>query len=145
MGRAWKGWGSNLNKEVAKVWLDEGKGVLCARFPYNAETIAQIREKIPKGKKSWNQDDKIWEFSVETIEVLIEILTKNYDEVIDLTKEVPPVMMPSSGLDPLLSLLDQDDIQKIQRMLSMKYHPDKGGDGKKMAQINEIINKMKGK
>jgi curved DNA-binding protein CbpA len=41
--------------------------------------------------------------------------------------------------------LDQEDIQKIQRMLSLKYHPDRGGDPKKMAQINEILNKVKGK
>lgn len=145
MGRQWKGWGSQISKEVAKIWLDESKGVICARFPYKAEVIQQIRERVPKGKKSWNQDDKVWEFSVETIEVVVDIMSKNFDEVIDLTQAAPASLPSQSSLDPLLSLLDQDDIQKIQRMLSLKYHPDKGGDAKKMAKINEIISKAKGR
>jgi hypothetical protein len=143
MGRSWKGYDGN--KQVAKLWLDENKGVLCARFPYKVEVIDQFKLKIPKGKKMWNPDDKVWEFSVEMIEVVVEILTKGFDELIDLTQAAPPSLPSSIGGDPLLSLLDQEDIKQIHRMLSLKYHPDKGGDGKTMARINEIINKAKGR
>ena len=141
MGRGWK---VGIEAEVAKVWLDENKGIICARFPYKEKVIGEIRAKIPKGKKSWNPDDKIWEFSVETIDVVVEILTENFDKIIDLTKEVPELPYIQNGTDPLLSLLDKEDIQKIYKMLAKKYHPDIGGDADKMARINRIFTKMKG-
>lgn len=140
MSRGWGGF--DVNKETAKVWLDEGKGVLCARFPYKQSAIDEFREKIPKGKKSWNAEDKLWEFSVETIDVVVEILTKNFDAVIDLTQATAPSQVVVSG-DPLLSLLDKDDIQALYRVLAKKYHPDRGGDADKMARINQIFNQIK--
>jgi hypothetical protein len=140
MPRSWGG--LDINKQICKIWLDEGKGILCARFPYKQSVIDEFREKIPKGKKSWNADDKLWEFSVETIDVVVEILTRNFDEVIDLTQAAAPSQVVVSG-DPLLSLLDKDDIQTIYRVLAKKYHPDKGGDAGKMARINQIFGQIK--
>lgn len=142
MDRQRKSWGG-IDKETAKLWLDETKGLLCARFPYKEKVIDEIRQKIPKGKKSWNPDDKIWEFSIETIEVVVEILSNNFENLIDLTQAAPPALTSSNGTDPLLSLLDADDINKIHKMLSRKYHPDVGGDGEKMARINQIFSKVK--
>lgn len=138
-GRSWGG----VDQTVAKIWLDETKAVICARFPYTQKVIDEIRAKIPKGKKSWNPDDKIWEFSVETVDVIVEILSDHFDKVIDLTKEVPELPIIQNGTDPLLSLLDQDDIQKIYKVLVKKYHPDVGGDSNKMARINQVFSKMK--
>lgn len=143
MPRTWKGWSqSDIDKQTAKVWLDEGKGVLCARFPFKQKAIDEFREKIPKGKKAWNADDKLWEFSVETIDIVVDILTRNFDEVIDLTQVVssPPIVVLG---DPFLSLLDKDDLKAIYRILANKYHPDKGGDAGKMAKINMIFSQIK--
>ena len=141
MPRSWGG--IDINKQVCKIWLDEGKGVLCARFPYKQSAIDEFREKIPKGKKAWNAEDKLWEFSIETIDVVVEILTRNFDEVIDLTQATTPSQVVVSG-DPFLSLLDKDDIKAIYRVLANKYHPDKqGGDGGKMAKINQIFSQIK--
>jgi hypothetical protein len=141
MPRGWKG--SDPNLQVAKIWLDEGKGVLCARFPFKQSAIDEFREKIPKGKKAWNADDKLWEFSIETIDVVVEILTRNFDEVFDLTQATTPSQVVVSG-DPFLSLLDKDDIQAVYRLLAKKYHPDKqGGDAGKMARINQIFGQIK--
>ena len=144
MPRSWKGWSqADIDKQVAKVWLDEGKGVLCARFPYKQSAIDEFRSKIPKGKKAWNAEDKLWEFSVETIDLTVDILTRNFDDVIDLTQATSPSSVVVSG-DPLLSLLDKDDIKAIYRVLANKYHPDKqGGDGDKMARINQIFGQIK--
>lgn len=136
MGRGWK---VGIEGEVAKVWLDENKGIICARFPYKDKVINEIRLKVPKGKKSWNPDDKVWEFSVEAIDVVVAILTENFDKVIDLTRPAPPMPVSSNGGDPLLSLLDEEDINKIYKMLARKYHPDMGGEGDKMARINQIF------
>jgi hypothetical protein len=139
MGR---GWGSSRER-VAKLWLDEGKGVLCCRFPYHQATLEDIRELIPKGKKSWNNDSKIWEFSVEVIDDLLYILQKHFENVVDLTRETP-IMVGSQTKDSLLSILDKDDIKAIYRLLAVKYHPDKqGGDGGKMAAINQIFGSRK--
>ena len=143
MGRQWKGWG-DIKEEVAKIWLDEGKGVICTRFPYKLKVIEEIREKVPKGKKTWNPTDKIWEFSVEAVDIIVEIMTENFQKVIDLTQAAPPMPVSQNGTDPLLSLLDEEDIQKIYKLLAKKYHPDIGGDADKMAKINQIFTKMKG-
>ena len=144
MPRTWKGWSqTDIRKSFAKVWIDESKGVLCARFPYNQSAIEEFRLKIPKGKKAWNSEEKLWEFSVETIEVVVEILTKFFDEVVNLTESLPLNQVVTRG-DPLLSMLDKDDIKAIHRMLANKYHPDKqGGDAGKMARINQIFNQVK--
>lgn len=144
MPRNWKGWSQgDINKQTAKVWLDEGKGVLCARFPYKQSAIDEFREKIPKGKKSWNADDKLWEFSVEAIDIVVDILARHFDEVIDLTQATAPSQVVVSG-DPFLSLLDKDDIQAVYRILAKKYHPDKqGGDVGKMAKLNQIFATLK--
>lgn len=140
MPRAWGG--IDINKQVCKIWLDEGKGVLCARFPYKQAVIEEFREKVPKGKKAWNVDDKLWEFSIETIDVIVDILTRNFDEVIDLTQAVPSTSVVVSG-DPLLSLLDKEDLDKIYKLLVKRYHPDAGGDSDKMARINAIFGGLK--
>lgn len=143
MPQSWKGWSqSDINKNFAKIWIDEGKGVLCARFPYHQKAIDEFREKIPKGKKAWNADDKLWVFSFETIDVVVDILTRNFDEVIDMTQAIPTTSVVMSG-DPLLSLLDKEDINKIYILLVKKYHPDIGGDEKKMARINQIFSQIK--
>lgn len=136
--RQWRG---DISKEIAKVWLDDNKGVVCARFPYNVKVIDEIRAQIPKGKKSWNPDNKVWEFSVEAIDTIVKILQSYFDDVIDLTQATPPLPPTSISADPLLSLLDEDDIKKIRQMLSKKYHPDLGGDAAKMAKINQVFNK----
>lgn len=140
MPRGWKGIDPNL--QVAKIWLDEGKGVLCARFPYKQSAIDEFRVKIPKGKKAWNAEDKLWEFSVETIDLVVDILTRNFDDVIDLTQAASTSTVVVSG-DPLLSLLDKEDLQAIHRLLAKKYHPDRGGDAGKMARINQIFSLLK--
>ena len=143
MPRNWKGWSqSDINKQTAKIWLDEGKGVLCSRFPYKQSAIDEFREKIPKGKKAWNAEDKLWEFSVETIGIVVEILARNFDEVIDLTQATTPSQTVVSG-DPLLSLLDKEDIQAIYRLLAKRHHPDRGGDAGKMAKINQLFSQIK--
>lgn len=140
MGRGWQGYSGD--RRVAKVWLDQAKGVLCSRFPYDAGMIQEMKEKLPRGKKNWNPDDKIWEFSVEVIEELIPMLGRHFDEVIDLTQALPTPQVGGGG-DLLLSILDTDDRKKILILLTKKYHPDTGGDGKKMAEINSIFNKYK--
>ena len=140
MAKTWKS--GDINLTYAKLWIDEGKGILCARLPYNQKAIDEFREKIPKGKKAWNADDKLWEFSVETIDVVVDILTRNFDEVIDLTQAVPTASVVVSG-DPLLSLLDKEDLQVIYRILAKRHHPDRGGDAEKMARINQIFSQIK--
>ena len=142
MGKTWKGWGGSPNQDVAKVWVDHSKGVLCARFPYKEEVIVDLRQKVPKGKKIWNPDQKIWEFSIETIDLIVEILQKHFDEVLNLTEEAHSVAPLETG-DSLLSLLDKADIKAIYLLLVKKYHPDIGGDPQKMAEINRIFNKIK--
>ncbi len=143
MSTQWRKWTTNLSgKEVAKVWLDEGKGVLCARFPYKQEVIDDIRARVPKGKKTWNDSEKIWEFSVETIQLIVDILSKHFEEVLDLTQATAPAPMGPISSDPLLSLLDEEDIGRIYKLLAIKYHPDKqGGNSDKMARINNIFSK----
>lgn len=141
MGRNWGG----IDQEVAKIWIDENKGIICARFPYKEKVIAEIRAKVPKGKKSWNPDGKIWEFSVETVDVVVKILTENFNNVVDLTRPETPMLTSQNGGDPLLSLLDEDDINKIYKMLARKYHPDMGGEGTLMAKINQLFSKVREK
>lgn len=135
-------WGG-INDEIAKVWVDEGKGVICARFPYKEKVIAKIRAEIPKGKKAWNPEGKIWEFSVETIDVLIKILHEHFDQVLDLTHPAPPMLTSQNGGDPLLSLLDEEDINRIYKVLAKRHHPDVGGNPNLMAKINAVFAKFK--
>jgi hypothetical protein len=134
-------WGA-IHERVAKVWLDE-RGVLCARFAFDKPTISEIRIKILRGKKMWREESNIWEFSAECIDVLIPILEANFDKVVDLTKETN-LIYSSEAKDSLLSLLDAEDMSKILRLLSLKYHPDINKDGgEKMAEINSIFARCK--
>ena len=145
MGANWRKQTEGIaGKEVAKVWLDEGKGMICSRFAYKAEVIEEFRAKIPKGKKSWNSSEHIWEFSVEVIDLVIEILTRHFSEVLDLTQTSAPTISNPISADPLLSLLDKEDVDRIYKMLVKKYHPDvASGDGDKMARINQLFRSVK--
>lgn len=129
----------SIEEEVAKIWLNEEKGILCARFPFKQNVIDAIHTQIPKGKKAWNPDDKLWEFSVEAVDVVVKILTESFQKVIDLTRPEPPMIASQNGGDPLLSLLDEEDINKIYKMLARKYHPDMGDGSDRMARINQIF------
>lgn len=135
-------WGM-ADEKVAKVWLDEGKGTLCARFPYQREVIEEFKLSVPKGKKSWNPEDKVWEFSVETLEVVVGILEKFF-KVVDLTRETSYLPSKVEAKDTLLSILDTEDKKRIYFLLAKKYHPDTGGDEKKMAEINMIFGVNRG-
>jgi len=131
-----------VNKKIAKLWIDHSRGVLCARFPFKQEVIDMLRDRIPKGKKEWSAEEKIWHFSVEVAEEVTDIMFKFFDDVIDLTKEAPQVAVISK--DSLLSLLDQQDIKEIYRMLAKKYHPDVNPTfADKMAKINVIFKEVK--
>jgi succinate dehydrogenase flavin-adding protein (antitoxin of CptAB toxin-antitoxin module) len=130
-----------VEDEVAKVWLDEGRGLICARFAFKREAVDEIRSEVPKGKKNWNPDLKIWEFSVEALETVVSILSKHFQRVVDLTRETPTVQS-SNGADQLLSLVDQEDAKKIYRLLAIKYHPDRGGSSEVMAKINQVFSKF---
>lgn len=129
-------------ENVAKVWLDDQRGVICAKFPFKQEVINDIKDKIPKGKKAWNPSLKIWEFSVECIDDVLEVLAKSFVNVVDLTKATPPVTNSSITKDSLLAILDDEDKKAILRLLSKKYHPDIAGPSAngKMAEINAIFN-----
>ncbi len=138
----WRGVGS-VDDRICKVWLNEQRGVLCARFPYDSKTIDDFKLSIPKGKKSWNSEEKIWEFSVEVIDLLIEILEKNFPgKVVDLTQAISPPPQAKMG-DQLMDLLDEEDIKRIRRFGSLRHHPDRGGDESKMARINEVLSRSR--
>ena len=129
------------NRETAKVWIDDQKAVLCARFPYRANVIEDIRVRIPKGKKAWQPEKGIWEFSIECIDDIVDILNRAFPDLINLTDILnpPPIQQNGVAKDTLLSLLDKEDINAIYRLLAKKYHPDLGGDGEKMSKINELF------
>lgn len=136
--RNFKGW-EGIDVKTAKLWLDQERGVLCAKFPYDEKVIKEIKDRIPTGKKMWKSETKIWEFSVETIKEIVSILEAHFEKVIDLTKEEQQVVLQGGVKDLLLNLLDADDKKAIYRILARKYHPDAGGDGKKMSEINAIF------
>jgi len=140
-----RGWGSQ-HQNVAKLWIDSGKGVLVGRFAYKPSVIDEIRQRIPTGKKSWDAERKVWEFSAETVDTILDILNHHYDKVIDLTQESIQVPSQNMGGDSLLKLLDKEDIHRIRVLLSKKYHSDAGGDGERMSKINAALDqyKMKG-
>lgn len=71
----------------------------------------------------------------------MKILTESFQKVIDLTRPAPPMIASQNGGDPLLSLLDEDDINKIYKLLAKRHHPDIGGDPNLMAKINVIFSK----
>lgn len=135
--------GIRIDEDVAKVWLDETRGLICARFAFKRECIDQIKNEVPKGKKNWNPDLKVWEFSVEAVDKVLEILGRYFARVIDLTKETPQSHSSTNHADQLLTLVDQEDAKKIYRMLAVKYHPDKvGGSSEVMAKINQVFTKF---
>lgn len=128
-------------RNIAKIWIDHSKGILCARFPFNQVVIDEIKARIPKGKKEWSPQDGVWHFSVEVAEEITDILFRNFADVIDLTKEATPVTVVTK--DSLLAILPKEDQKEIYRMLAKKYHPDRNPNGHQMmAKINTIFKEV---
>ncbi len=121
-------------KGVAKVWLDETRGVLIARTPFSSQFISHIKAQIPRDSRRWNPETKNWEVEMEYVDQLLSILRVCYDEVLE--PNVSPIVAPSSS--DLFPFLTKDDIKAIYRLLAKRYHPDSTKtDGSMMVKIND--------
>jgi hypothetical protein len=125
--------------------LDTERGILLTRFAYSQEAVKDVQDTIPKGKRNWKPEERVWEISVECLDDLLGLLARHFDSVIDLTQQSPQIIPMGSNDAEFWSILDGEDLKSIQRLLTNKYHPDRaGGDGKKMAAINSFLQTRRG-
>lgn len=146
----------------ARIYADDK--IVIVRTSYDPEFVELLKEEVPKHARYWNPDEKVWEIYPDYLEAVEELCKQFFDDVeVEEIEEYEPREEPrqrrdkdkkeetksgQSDGDPWLMLkpfLTKDVIKDIYRIFAKKYHPDVGGDGKKMTEINNLFDKLAGR
>ncbi len=116
--------------------------------PYNQAFIDELKETIPSTYRRWDPEEKVWLVHEAYQETLLDILSNYFDDVqSDLVEAEESISSGPYGTLFLLPDAPNALCKSAYRLLSMAYHPDRGGSEESMKNLNlawEKIRKERG-
>ena len=110
------------------------------RFEYSAAMVSAVKALVPANNRRWDPDLKVW--TVTSRYYLDAVLS--YARTIGYTVEdgttAPPrprAAPTSSWAEQLLTACPADLQKRVVRALARVLHPDLGGDGRLMQELND--------
>lgn len=131
-----------------RIWWDPAVQAYRLTSPFNNELVNAIKGFIPISARSYDSPSKIWTFTEQYYQPLIDLLTKLGIKPVALSRQQVETAQQSSPNGavkgkplPDLTLefirnMGFDAVQKAYRHAAMINHPDRGGDMAKMSEIN---------
>lgn len=135
---------SSRTEEPAKVWISDN-GTIHIRAPFNASFVEYLKQ-YPKSKRRWDPAKKIWEIEYELLDSVLDLVGRFYADAINVNTGKDRVATEVRGSDAwskLRSVLTASDLSYLHKILAKKYHPDIGGDAKKMSTINRCFEDLR--
>ena len=114
------------------------------KTPYHQDWLDDLKRIIPSGARKWLPERMVWWVASKFKDEALEIC-KEYFQVVFENEEGKP-RAPKEGNYRALFLIPgapKELVKAAYRSLALLYHPDKGGDGEKMKEINEAYNQLK--
>lgn len=129
------------------VSISYERHTLVLKMAYNPDCVEEIKETIPLGMRSWNQEAKVWHVGLPYLGTLVKILEEYFDDSeIYLDEDIPNLVNLRDVIDPrgtpyselyLLPDAPREVCRAAYLALSKLYHPDTGrGDLERMKRIN---------
>lgn len=123
-----------------------------AKTPYNASFVIALKDKIPKGYRHWDSEEKVWVINYCYEEELIAICSMYFKDIAYYgEKKYSSKSIQSSPAYETLHLLPtapKEVVIATYRALSKLYHPDvsnKPNAMERMKEINVAFDKIMGR
>lgn len=109
--------------------------------PYSRDFVDNLKETVQPGHRKWDPDNKIWTVSEIYLEQVANLLKQYFDEV--ETDLLEPMAQPENIFVPILSLIRDEDLDRVYKLLCFAVHPDRGGNEESMKLLNIAYSERK--
>jgi len=111
---------------------------------YNRVFTEEIKNNISSKKRIWDQNSLKWFIVRDQFDKLCHLLEKHFDETLLL--DFPEQQIASSAWGKLFLTKGAplDVVRAVYKTLSLLYHPDRGGDTARMAEVNVAYKEILG-
>ena len=110
--------------------------------PYSKTFIQELKKSLPAKKRAWDNNDKVWIIPVDQFEKVTFILDKYFEDTLLLDFPAQDVAQDVWGKLYLLPGAPLEVVKAVYKALSLKYHPDRGGDVARMSEVNVAYNEL---
>lgn len=106
--------------------------------PFDANFVEELKARIPTQSRRWDKADKSWVIERVAILQAVSIAERYYGEV----EDIPPTPLSRAVTATPHAVLHLTDdaplglVETVYRWLVKTHHPDKGGDLRRMQEIN---------
>lgn len=139
----------NMATITPTLTYDSARDVWFARVPYNQAWINDFKYQVPGQARSWDGTQKVWIYDPmfhPAVKTLCDIHFKGYKEATPPPPPPPPPSTASASASheyfKFLRLCSKEALKKLYRDSALTYHPDRGGDPAKMAELNVLWQKI---
>jgi len=136
---------SSEGKTKAAILKSDRANWLKVITPFNRDFIDELKVIVPSSERNWNPGDKCWLVRDTYLVELAELCNRCFDEVeTDLVQA--PAVTTDCGSYAVMFLLPQAPIELIKaayRILSLAYHPDRGGKTEDMSHLNQAYDEIR--
>lgn len=136
----------DMAKIVPSLIYESERDMWAIRSPYNKAWIDDFKFQVPGQGRMWDKDKKLWYYDPmfhDVVKRLCDIHFQGYKESkADMPPPPPPPPPPPAAVGTFasyfkfLTLCDKDMLKKLYRASAALHHPDRGGDAKKMQELN---------
>uniref|UniRef100_A0A6M3L7V7 Putative chaperone n=1 Tax=viral metagenome TaxID=1070528 RepID=A0A6M3L7V7_9ZZZZ len=135
---------SSYGRRVASLRYLPNGGIIALEAPFDREFTESMKKSLPTKKRTWDANDKVWYVISDQLDKLCHLLDQYFDETILLDFPAAEVRNDSWTKLMLVEGAPMELIRAAYRVLSVKHHPDKGGDPERMKEINLAYKELMG-
>ncbi len=138
------------NHRASALFFRDGRVALA--FPYDKGAVAALKLGIPAGDRGFHRGTKIWTVSASWAERAVMLLRFHFPDL-EVSRPdaraAPPA--PLRETDPVFAALHllpnapPELVEAAYRVLARLMHPDLGGDGERMAELNRAVAELRRK
>lgn len=120
--------------------MDSEIGAYRIQTPYNIDFITEFKA-MPSSARSWDPANKLWFFSPEWLKYVKELCVKHFGDV--MMVDIVVANDTADMATKFLRLIGLNTATIAYRKAAEEHHPDKGGDGLKMIELNSVWKELK--
>ena len=126
--------------KTARIWMDNELGAYRIQTPYNVDFITEFKV-IPSSARTWEPENKLWLFSPEWLDWVKKLCVKHFGDVMMVDTVV--ANDTADVATKFLTLIGVVHASVAYKRAAAEYHPDRGGDGMKMTELNKAWKELK--
>jgi hypothetical protein len=143
--------------QIVRVWWDPAMSSYRIQTPFSQEFVNRIKgPSVPWQERGWDAQTRTWVFTEPFFDLVLSWIKDLWPDVVPIiktrleTENEARNMLPPGEMSLLakasitfVDLLDSESLAAAFKSRAQRLHPDKGGDGKKFAELNSAYQELK--